>query len=141
MRLNISAIIAIGASCLVIAQGRSFSAEPGFTSMFNGQDLTGWSGSPDLWSVRDGAIVGQTTHEKPAQENTFLIWTNSRPGDFEMRCSFKITANNNSGFANSGVQFRSRIVKPSYWVVSGYQADMEAARSYTGGLYEEKARG
>jgi hypothetical protein len=58
-----------------------------------------------------------------------------------MRCSFRIVANNDVGFANSGVQFRSKVVKPSYWVVSGYQADMEAGPNYTGGLYEEKARG
>jgi hypothetical protein len=58
-----------------------------------------------------------------------------------MRCSFKIKANNDVGFANSGVQYRSKVVKPSYWVVSGYQADMEAGPNYTGGLYEEKARG
>jgi type 1 glutamine amidotransferase len=140
MRLNINAFIAIGVACLV-ARGGSLKADPGFVSMFNGQDLTGWSGSPDLWSVRDRAIVGQTTKEKPAQENTFLIWTNGQPGDFEMRCSFKITANNSVGFANSGVQFRSKVVKPSYWVVAGYQADMEAGTQYTGGLYEEKERG
>lgn len=109
--------------------------------MFNGQDLTGWSGSPDLWSVRDGVITGQTTEAKPARENTFLIWTNGSPADFEMRCSFRIEANNSVGFANSGVQYRSRVVKPSYWVVAGYQADMEAGPNYTGGLYEEKARG
>jgi type 1 glutamine amidotransferase len=140
MRFKINALLAIGVSCL-IARGGSLKAQDGFVSMFNGQDLTGWSGSPDLWSVRDGTIVGQTTPEKPAKENTFLIWTNSRPADFEMRCSFKITANNSAGFANSGVQFRSRIVKPSYWVISGYQADMEWGPNYTGGLYEEKARG
>jgi hypothetical protein len=106
--------------------------------MFNGTDLTGWDGSPDLWSVRDGVITGQTTLKNPAKENTFLIWTNGQPGDFEMRCSFKIAANNDAGFANSGVQFRSKVVKPSYWVVAGYQADMEAGPNYTGGLYEEK---
>jgi type 1 glutamine amidotransferase len=116
-------------------------AEDGFASMFNGQDLTGWAGSPDLWSIRDGAITGQTTPEHPAKENTFLIWTNGLPGDFEMRCSFRIEANNPVGFANSGVQFRSAVVKPSYWVVAGYQADMEAGKQYTGGLYEEKGRG
>ncbi|HEY3914947.1 MAG TPA: DUF1080 domain-containing protein [Verrucomicrobiae bacterium] len=140
MRLKLNAIVAIGAVCLV-AYASPAETEPGFDSMFNGKDLTGWSGSPDLWSVRDGAIVGQTTKEKPAQENTFLIWTNGQPADFEMRCSFKITANNNTGFANSGVQYRSKIVKPSYWVMAGYQADMEAGPHYTGQLYEEKGRG
>jgi len=125
----------------LLAPAFSSSAEEGFTSMFNGKDLTGWEGSPDLWSVQDGVITGQTTKEKPALENTFLIWKDGQPGDFEMRCSFRIVANNDVGFANSGVQFRSKVVKQSYWVVSGYQADMEAGPNYTGGLYEEKARG
>ncbi len=42
------------------------------------------------------------------------------------------------GFANSGVQYRSRVVKPSYWVVAGYQADMEAGPNYTGGSVRGK---
>jgi hypothetical protein len=116
-------------------------AEEGFVSMFNGKDLTGWDGCADLWSVQDGAITGQTTKAQPAKENTFLVWTNGQPGNFEMRCRFKIVANNAVGFANSGVQYRSKVVKPSYWVVAGYQADMEAGPKYTGGLYEEKGRG
>ncbi len=126
---------------LLAAQPDSLMAEEGFTSMFNGRDLAGWDGAKDLWSVKDGAIIGQTTAKNPAKENTFLVWTNGQPGDFEMRCSFKIMANNDVGFANSGIQYRSKVVKPSYWVVAGYQADMEAGPNYTGGLYEEKGRG
>jgi type 1 glutamine amidotransferase len=128
-------------SLWLAAQGTNLWAEDGFVSMYNGKDLAGWVGSPDLWSVQDGAITGQTSKENPAKENTFLIWTNGLPGDFEMRCSFRIEAKNDVGFANSGVQFRSAVVKPSYWVVAGYQADMEAGPNYTGGLYEEKGRG
>lgn len=116
-------------------------SEKGFQSIFNGKDLTGWDGAPDLWSVKDGAITGQTTKENPAKENTFLIWTNGMPADFELRCSFKLVPGDAVGFANSGVQYRSKVVKPSYWVVAGYQADMEAGPSYTGILYEEKGRG
>jgi hypothetical protein len=32
----------------------------GFRPLFNGKDLTGWDGNPELWSVEDGAIVGTT---------------------------------------------------------------------------------
>jgi uncharacterized protein (TIGR03067 family) len=113
------------------------SSEKGFERIFNGKDLTGWDGHPKLWFVKDGAITGQTTAENPAKHNTFLIWTNGTVGDFELRCSFKLTPNNSQGFANSGVQFRSKVVDPSYWVVNGYQADMEAGPNYTGTLYEE----
>ena len=34
--------------------------EEGFTSIFNGKDLSGWEGAPGYWSVEDGAITGQT---------------------------------------------------------------------------------
>lgn len=116
-------------------------SEKGFKKIFNGKNLKGWDGSKELWSVKDGAIVGQTTAEHPAKENTFLIWTNGTVADFELRFSYKIVPNNDKGFGNSGVQYRSRIVKPEYWVVSGYQADFEAGNNYSGILYEEKARG
>ena len=114
------------------------SSEKGFTSIFNGKDLIGWTGDPRLWSVKDGAITGQTTPKNPAKGNTFLIWTNGTVSDFEMRCSFKLAANNDKGFANSGVQYRSKILDPDNWVVGGYQADMEAGATYTGILYEER---
>jgi hypothetical protein len=133
--------LALAIAALALQSGVLFAQEEGYTSMFNGTDLTGWGGVPELWSVQDGAIVGQTTPDQPAKENTFLVWTNGEPGDFEIRCSFKIKPNNGAGFANSGIQYRSKVVKPSYWVVAGYQADMEAGPTYTGGLYEEKARG
>ena len=116
-------------------------AEQGFLSIFNGKDLTGWEGNPKLWSVKDGAITGQTTAENPAKGNTFLIWTNGTPSDFELRCSFKLTPGDSKGFANSGIQYRSKVFDPANWVVGGYQADMEAGPSYTGILYEERMRG
>jgi uncharacterized protein (TIGR03067 family) len=116
-------------------------AESGFQSLFNGKDLAGWDGNPKLWSVKDGVITGQTTAENPAPGNTFLIWTNGDVADFELRCSFKVTPGDDKHFANSGVQYRSKIVDSANWVVAGYQADMEAGPTYTGILYEEKMRG
>ena len=116
-------------------------AEPGFTRLFNGKDLTGWEGNPRLWSVKDGAITGQTTAQNPAKGNTFLIWTNGTVADFELRCSFRLVPGDSQGFANSGIQYRSKVVNPANWVVHGYQADMEAGPTYTGILYEEGLRG
>ena len=112
--------------------------EPGFKNLFNAKDLDGWDGNPKLWSVKGGAINGQTTAENPTKGNTFLIWTNGTVGDFELRCSFKIVANNDTGFANSGIQYRSKVLDPKNWVLGGYQADMEAGKTYTGILYEER---
>ena len=116
-------------------------AEKGFLRLFNGKDLTGWDGNPKLWSVKDSAITGQTTAENPAKGNTFLIWTNSTVADFELRCSFKLVPGDAKGFANSGIQYRSKVFDPANWVVGGYQADMEAGPTYSGILYEERMRG
>src|SRR5258707_8978424 len=130
-------------SALLLAQtvlAAGADAESGFKSIFNGSDLNGWDGNPKLWSVKEGAILGLTTAEDPIKGNTFLIWTNGTPGDFELRCSFKIEPKNDQGFANSGIQYRSKVLDPANWVVGGYQADMEAGPTYTGILYEERMK-
>src|SRR5262249_224421 len=107
--------------------------EPGFKSLFNGKDLSGWDGNPKFWSVQDGAITGQTTAENPTQGNTFLIWRDGTVDDFELRLSYKIVG------GNSGIQYRSR--DKGNWVVGGYQGDFEAGDTYSGILYEEQGRG
>ncbi|MGZ5568686.1 MAG: 3-keto-disaccharide hydrolase, partial [Limisphaerales bacterium] len=90
--------------------------DAGFVSIFNGTDLTGWEGLSEFWSVKDGAITGQTTEGHIPKENTFLVWKGGQPGDFELHCQFKLVANNDKGFANSGIQYRSKVLKPDYFV-------------------------
>lgn len=109
--------------------------------LFNGKDLTGWEGNPDLWSVKDGAIVGLGTAAKPASQNTFLIWKGGEVEDFVLTFKFKMTPGDDKKFVNSGVQYRSKVVDPKNWVVAGYQADFEYGDTYSGILYEEKGRG
>lgn len=104
-------------------------------SLFNGKDLTGWVGRADLWSVEDGQIVGRTTAENPIKKNTFLIYTGSEPGDFELTLQFKIEN------TNSGIQYRSKVIDRDEFVVGGYQADIDFTNRYAGILYEEKGRG
>ena len=64
-------------SSLVILAGltTSFAAEDGFKSLFNGKDLSGWQGNPELWSVRDGAITGVTKADPKLTHNTFLVYS------------------------------------------------------------------
>ena len=104
-------------------------------SPFNGKDLKGWEGNPDVWSVKDGAIVGRTTADKPIKNNTFLIWKDGKPADFRLRFEYKIEG------GNSGVQYRSKVLDPAKWIVAGYQADIDSGPTYTGILYEERERG
>ncbi|HEY7116313.1 MAG TPA: DUF1080 domain-containing protein [Tepidisphaeraceae bacterium] len=107
----------------------------GFISLFDGKTLDGWDGNPDLWSVQDGCITGQTTKEHPINPNTFLIYKNDTPGDFELHAMFKLRNH------NSGIQYRSKVIDAKKWIVGGYQADMDGNNTYTGICYEERGRG
>jgi len=113
----------------------------GFVSLFDGKTLNGWEGNPALWSVVDNAITGRTSAEAPLKSNTFLIWKGGETRNFELRVRFRFLNNNEKKTANSGVQYRSRVVDPAGWVVGGYQGDFDAAGRYVGMLYEEKGRG
>ncbi|MBM3854327.1 MAG: DUF1080 domain-containing protein [Verrucomicrobia bacterium] len=128
-------------SCFALAAGTAFAAADGFKSIFNGKDLSGWDGNRDFWSVRDGALTGQTTAEKVLKSNTFLVWQGGTPANFELRAQFRLTAQNEKNQANSGVQYRSRVTDPATFVVGGYQADIDSTGKYTGMLYEERGRG
>ena len=68
----------------VLASVPAIAAEEGFVSLFNGQDLSGWSGDRTLWSVEDGAITGSTNGPDHLPYNKFLIWDGTA-GDFELR--------------------------------------------------------
>jgi 3-keto-disaccharide hydrolase len=106
-------------------------------SLFNGKDLTGWKGKPDLWSVKDGAITGYTKDGRIPGGNSFLVWDGTLK-DFELKAKFKITG------GNSGIQYRSRAVdKPDDFHIAGYQADIDGAKGmgFFGICYEERGRG
>lgn len=133
-----TALFGIAASLALFV---STSAEE--TILFNGKDLTGWKGVEGFWSVKDGAITGTTTADNPAKKNTFLVWQGGKPGDFVLTFKYRLldAEGKGEGYANSGVQYRSKVLDESYWVVGGYQADMELGSKYSGILYEEKGRG
>ena len=108
----------------------------GFKPIFNGKTLTNWDGDTTFWRVENGAIVGESTVDKPLKQNTFIIWRGGRTANFELKLEFKLTG------GNSGVQYRSTALpETGKYVLKGYQADMDAKDMYTGMLYEERGRG
>lgn len=104
----------------------------GFVDIFDGKSLAGWRGDVRFWSVRDGAITGETTKDNPTVDNTFLIF-HETVADFELRVKVRILS------GNSGIQFRS--VDMGNYVVHGYQTDVDSTEQYLGDLYEEGERG
>jgi len=84
-----------------------FADTAGWKSMFDGQSLKGWDGNMDIWHVENGAIVAESTCEKPTG-TVYLIWQGGEPGDFELKAELK----GEGAGVNSGIQYRSFIQQP-----------------------------
>ena len=132
MRVGMTSLLLVTIFC-----GTTFAATPewveeGFTPIFDGETLDGWDGDPELWNVDDGSLHGQTK-EGQLTKNQFLIWRGGEPGDFTLKLQFKMEN------GNSGVQIRSESREEwGQWCMGGYQVDMDASDTYTGGVYEER---
>ncbi len=98
------------------------------TPFFNGKNTDGWEGLGEYWSVKDGALVGNT--KDGLKFNTFLC-SKKQYTDFELRFKVRLKG----GIGNSGVQIRSEIANPKTFAVKGPQCDM--GQQYWGSLYGE----
>jgi type 1 glutamine amidotransferase len=109
---------------------------PGFVRLFNGTDLSGWEGDRRIWSIRDGAITGETTSDVRVSENNFLLWKDEVE-DFELRLKFKLEG------GNSGIYYRAR-QRPTGQnkgeALVGTQADISADGRWTGVIMEYTLR-
>ncbi len=141
IRVVLTALVAVSLSAVSAAGDVAKTApdEPqDMVSIFNGKDLAGWDGDPDLWSVRDGVIHGETTEVKAAKGNTFILWKDGVTKDFELRLSFRCNASN-----NSGIQYRSKHIADGVknnWVVRGYQHELRNEVDFpniSGFIYDE----
>ena len=141
-----------------------FNEHEGWTSLFDGKTLNGWSGD-SLWKVEDGAITIESTCEKPTG-TVYLVWKGGEAADFELKLEMKGTGN-----INGGVQYRGWIApKPprrggpppagrggqaaaceggaargtppsdeseAQWNMWGAQYDFDAGNRFTGQFYEQ----
>jgi 3-keto-disaccharide hydrolase len=84
------------AAAVVVASARADEVKPpeGFTSLFNGKDLTGWkaTGKMDVWGVDNGVIYVE-------KGGGGWLLTEKEFGDFELRLEYKMSAKANSGVA------------------------------------------
>tara|TARA_Y100001934_G_scaffold282129_1_gene394544 strand:+ start:2953 stop:4356 length:1404 start_codon:yes stop_codon:yes gene_type:complete len=104
----------------------------GFEKIFDGKTLKGWKAlNMSYWSVRDGAITGESSDEHPCVKNQFIVWQGGDVADFGLHVKFRVRGNS----CNSGVQFRSKI-RPDGLAV-GYQADILSGGKYLGGVCDE----
>ena len=116
------------ACALALSQG----VDDGYRAIFDGKTLEGWS-APDLsyFSVRDGAITGETTKEHNPPYNQFIVWKGGTVKDFDLKFKFRIVGPK----ANSGMQFRGTVKDKG--LIHGYQADIAMTGPYLGGIWDE----
>src|SRR4051795_2891811 len=136
-----------------------FNEHDGWTSLWDGKTLNGWSGDSN-WKVEDGAIVVESSCEKPTG-TIYLVWQGGEASDFELKLEMK-----GEGNINGGVQYRGWIVPPrqapaggmrsrgpcpsgaapgtppdpaseAQWNMAGAQYDFDAGNRYTGQFYEQ----
>ena len=69
----------------------------GFTELFNGKDLTGWTQVLDSkWTVEDGVLVGRQNPEGRREGESWLI-TDKDYSDFILHLQFRVSPGGNSG--------------------------------------------
>ena len=112
----------------ILAGEPAITETAGFIPLFNGVNLDTWEGNKELWSAREGVLIG---HSNGLNHNEFLAHR-SIIGSASVKLQFRIL----DGHGNSGIQFRS--VRIPGTEMSGYQADL--GEKYWGCLYDESRR-
>ena len=92
MRTTRSTLSALTALLLALALAAPAAAQtaPGFVSIFNGKDLSGWKvpeGDNGHWKVIDGVIDYDAQSEAPGDKN---LWSVAEYGDFVLRLEWRI---------------------------------------------------
>jgi hypothetical protein len=119
----LTALLSFSLSVRVHAE--DFTPEPGFVSLFNGKDLTGWSYTKDdvfdgktessdgRYSAKDGVL---TVHpQKEGGQKLRQLWTVKEfPKDFELRIEFRASVN-----ADSGIFLRKPQLQCRDYLVAG----------------------
>ncbi len=117
------ALLSFAAVNLTAALAADFKPEPGFVSLFNGKDLSGWcysaedkfdgkaAASDGRFSAKDGVFIVHPKEPRLAQK----IWTvREFPKDFVLRLEFRAAVN-----ADSGIFIRKPQLQCRDYLVAG----------------------
>ena len=126
-----------------------FDNHTGYSRIFDGASLKDWDGDPGTWHVEDGAIVGDSTTEKPLA-NSYISYRGLQAKDFDLKLEIKVEHG-----GGSGIQYRSQTGLPwrrpappggklpdLKWMMTGPQADFwfpvtPTTAEWTGQFYSE----
>ncbi len=108
----------------------------GWKLLFNGKDLSGWKGSPELWSVENGAIslTSSITPDKTksARDDLPLIWQGN-VSDFELSYKAKAKASEPTKRFQCVFQVRADLAASGANTTSRYEQDISTGL-HTGSL-------
>lgn len=133
--LLLAALLTGGCKTSSMSQSKSKKDKEGFVQIFDGKTLKGWEGDPAYWRVENGSLVGEITPDKLLKSNTFIVYQDAQPADFELKLECRITEG-----GNSGINYRSEKLSDVPHALKGYQADIDGKNNFTGQNYEERGR-
>lgn len=107
----------------------------GFVAMFNGEDLTDWSGDTNYWSVKDGFITAQAKVEEPKVRH-LLAWEKGSVSDFEMHFAYRFRVLRGNKSPNGGVNYRMNGTTN----ITCYQFDLVTNPKDNGAVSDDRKR-
>jgi 3-keto-disaccharide hydrolase len=128
--MNLKSTLALGAIFCGAAACAGSETQDGFTSLFNGKDLTGWGykngdkfdgkteSSDARYTVKDGILI-----VNPGKGIAQLWTTKEFPKDFELRLEFRAAVNADSGLfvRKPQLQVRDYLVAGPYKKLEKYK--------------------
>lgn len=134
-------IAAFGLVVALAGLAQAGAAEKGFTAIFDGKTLAGWTVNclpkdkelgAKAWTVDQGSLLADTTGHK--EHFYILLATEKEYGDFVLRFRFQVPR---GVTGNSGIQIRSRYNAETGWM-QGPQVDLDPPNPQnTGKLWNE----
>jgi len=126
-----------------------FSDHTGYTQIFDGKSLKGWDGDPGTWHFENGAIVGDSTVEKPLA-NSYIAYRDMEAKDFDLKLEIRVEHGGGSGIqyrSHTGIPWRrpfppGQPIPDLKWMMTGPQADFwfpvaPMTAEWTGQFYSE----
>ena len=125
-------IVLLFTAALLARAADAFKPEPGFTSLFNGRDLTGWCFAPETkfdgltktpdnrFSAANGILV---VHPETPRRMAKLWTTREFPNNFVLRLEFRAEAN-----ADSGIFIRQPQLQCRDYLVAGPYKELKKYR-------------
>lgn len=104
-------------------------AEPKLEPLFNGKDLTGFTGenAANFWRVENGVLIG----ENDAAKKGHYLWTEKEYGDFVLEFDVRWKSTTERG-VDTGIEMRKPKIQLQLGVSGSLKVDMTGS-FYTGG--------